>query len=168
MDNDQPHSVGNASMRAPSEHGCFPEGFLEEAMYEWGFPGCESRITGVGGHELQNGITLAGQGFPLYRSSSRWGDKGVWAELLSDHSQDYSQGRVGWNGAVGNSPGSDEKGLVRRDCGTRLQSEFISLWLYLAFPGGSEVMNLPVMQETWGDSGSIPGSGRPPGGGRRG
>ena len=45
-------------------------------MYEWGFPGCESRIKGVGGHELQNGITLAGQGFPLYRSSSRWGDKG--------------------------------------------------------------------------------------------
>ena len=168
MHSDQPHSVGNASIRAPSEHGGFPEGFLEEAMYEWAFPDFESRLTGVGGHELQNSIILSGQGFPLYRSSSRWGDKGVWAELLSDHSQDYSQGQVGWSGAVENSPGSDEKGLVRRGCGTRLQSELISVWLYLAFPGGSEVMNLPVMQETWGHAGSIPGSGRSPGGGRRG
>ena len=86
-------------------------------MYEWAFPDFESRLTGVGGHELQNSIILSGQGFPLYRSSSRWGDKGVWAELLSDHSQDYSQGQVGWSGAVENSPGSDEKGLVRRGCG---------------------------------------------------
>lgn len=74
MHSDQPHSVGNASMRAPSEHGGFPEGFLEEAMYEWAFPDFESRLTGVGGHELQNSIILSGQGFPLYRSSSRWGD----------------------------------------------------------------------------------------------
>ena len=95
MDSDQPHTVGNASLRPPSEHGSFPEGFLEEALYEWGFPGFESRLKGVRGHELQNGTILAGQGFPLCRRSSRWGHKGVWAELLSDHSRDYSQGQVG-------------------------------------------------------------------------
>lgn len=76
MDNDQHHTVGNASMRPPSKHGGFSEGFLEEAMYEWGFPAFESRLKGVGGHELQNGIILAGQGFPLCRRSSRWGHKG--------------------------------------------------------------------------------------------
>ena len=53
MDSDQPHTVGNGSMRLPSEHGGFPEGFLEEALYEWGFPGFESRLKGVGGHELR-------------------------------------------------------------------------------------------------------------------
>ena len=33
------------------------------------------------------------------------------------------------------------------------------------FPSGSEVENLPVMQKNAGDAGSIPGSGRSPGGG---
>ena len=35
----------------------------------------------------------------------------------------------------------------------------------LSFPGGSVVKNLPASAEEAGDSGSIPGSGRYPGGG---
>lgn len=105
MDSDQPHTVGNASMRPPSEHGGFPEGFLEEALYEWGFPGFENRLQAVGGHELQNGNILAGQGFPLCRRSSRWGHKGVWAELL----------RATVGAGAGVEWGSGEQPSVRRE-----------------------------------------------------
>ena len=35
----------------------------------------------------------------------------------------------------------------------------------LSFPGGSTVRNPPAMKETQGDTGSIPGSRRSPGGG---
>ena len=37
--------------------------------------------------------------------------------------------------------------------------------VYLGFPGGSVIKNLPVNAEDAGDTGSIPGSGRSPGGG---
>ena len=44
-------------------------------------------------------------------------------------------------------------------------SEYILVCFLLGFPGGSVVKNLPAIAGDSGDRGSIPGSGRSPGGG---
>ena len=41
---------------------------------------------------------------------------------------------------------------------------YLSIIIYLGFPGGSVIKNLPVNAEDAGDTGSIPGSERSPGG----
>ena len=141
-------------------HGLQPSRLL----HPWDFPG---RSTGVGCHCLLHHMVLQDLFAPRSTLCPPPPNSMPQGSLFSQAASTASSLPHGWLGKVGGEHCQmledwwdwDVYSCRGLECGCIPPMKDVD------FPGGAEVQNLPANARDAGDSGSIPGSGGPPGGG---